>query len=157
MSRAPPPTNLAPTTEAVHNGDVEIGIVFHSTSTDQVRVVKHVPDPLCAVVRKMHPLACSKRVKLCDVLAYPVALHDPNFSIRRLIDAVCTTQRIRPKIALEINSIEALRGYVRSRAGPTLLPFLSTRRDVDSGTVTALRIDERRMSDSLVDIFTHIT
>ncbi len=126
-------------TEAVHKGDVKIGTAFYSTSTDQVRVVKRVPDPLCAIVRKMDPLACSKRVKLYDVLADPVALHDPNFGIGRLIDAVCITQRIRPKIALEINSIEALRGYARSRAGPTLLPFLSSRRNVDSGTVTALR------------------
>lgn len=142
--------------EAVRNGDAEIGIAFYSTSTDQVRIVKRVSDPLYAIVGKKHPLARSRRVKLSDVLAYPVALPDPNFGIRRLIDAVCITQKLSPQIALETNSIEALRGYARSGAGPTLLPFLSSRRDVESGLVTALRIEDRRMRESSVDIFTHI-
>lgn len=142
--------------EAVRNGDAEIGIAFYSTSTDQVRVVKRVSDPLYAIVDRKHPLARSRRVKLSDVLAYPVALPDPNFGIRRLIDAVCITQKLSPRIALETNSIEALRGYARSGAGPTLLPFLSSRRDVESGLVTALRIEDRRMRESSVDIFTHI-
>lgn len=142
--------------EAVRNGDAEIGIAFYSTSTDQVRVVKRVSDPLCAIVDRMHPLARSRKVKLADVLAYPVALPDPNFGIRRLIDAVCLARKLRPQIALETNSIETLRGYARSGAGPTLLPFLSSRRDVESGVVTALRIEDRRMRESSVDIFTHI-
>lgn len=142
--------------EAVRKGDSEIGIAFYSTSDDQVRIIKSVSDPLYAIVGKKHPLARLQRVKLADVLAYPIALPDPNFGIRRLIDAVCIAQKLRPQIALETNSIEALRGYARSGAGPTLLPFLSSRRDVEAGSVKALKIEDRQMRESSVDIFTHI-
>ena len=141
--------------EEVRKGDSDIGIAFHCTSDGGVRIAHRMVDPLCAVVGAQHELAGRDRLTLGEALQVPLALPDTSFGIRRLIDSVCLAMQMKPNIVLETNSIEALRGYARSGAGMTMLPYLTSRREVELGTVRALLLDEPGFRRSSVDILVH--
>ena len=139
----------------VHRGDSDIGIAFHYVSDAGVRIAHHMIDPLCAILGVGHSLADRERLSLSEALQVPLALPDTSFGIRRLIDSVCLARSMKPNIVLQTNSIEALRGYARSGAGMTMLPYLTSRREVELGTVRALLLDEPEFRNSSVDILVH--
>lgn len=141
--------------EEIRKGDADIGIAFYPTSTEGVRIAQQVIDPVCAVVGIHHELATVERVLLAAVLQFPLALPDTSFGIRRLIDAACFANRMRPNIVLETNSIEAMRGFARSGAGVTILPYLTSRRDVELGKAQAVLLDEPSFRNPTIDIFVH--
>lgn len=141
--------------EDVRFGNADIGIAFHSPAREGVRVVHRVQDPLYAIVGTNHALAARNEMTMDELLTLPLALPDSTFGIRKLVDGWCITRKLRLNIALETNSIEALRGYARSGAGVTLLPFLSSRRDVETGMVKALRLNVADLRSSSVEVCTH--
>ncbi|WP_181175663.1 LysR family transcriptional regulator [Mesorhizobium sp. B2-3-4] len=141
--------------EDVRVGKADIGIAFHSPAREGVRVVHRVQDPLYAVVGKDHELAERDAISVAELAELPLALPDASFGIRKLVDGWCVTRKLRLKVVLETNSIEALRGYARSGAGVTLLPYLSSRRDVETGMVRAIRLDVEELRSSSVEVCVH--
>ena len=141
--------------EDIRMGNADIGIAFHSPARDGVHVVHRVQDPLYAIVGRNHELADRDRITMAELLELPLALPDSTFGIRKLVDGWCVTRKLRLNIVLETNSIEALRGYARSGAGVTLLPFLSSRRDVETGMVKAIRLDVQELRSSSVEVCVH--
>ncbi len=142
--------------DEIRNADADIGIAFQPTTTEGVHVVHRVVDPMCVVFRADHELAGARTVTLADAMRFPLALPDTSFGIRRMIDSACHKQKIKPVIVLETNSIEGLRGFARSGAGLTLLPYFTSRRDVETNTVVAVPLDDNDFQDPTIDIFTHI-
>jgi DNA-binding transcriptional LysR family regulator len=141
--------------EAIRTGDAEIGISFNSGPRDGVQVVHRVKDPLYAIVEINHELATRDNIRMTELSMMPLALPDTTFGIRKLIDGWCVMRKLHLNIVMETNSIEALRGYARSGAGITLLPYLSSRRDVETGTVKALRLGEPQLQGASVEICIH--
>lgn len=141
--------------DAVRRGDADIGVAFFSNPGEGVRIAHRVVDPVFALVAAGHGMARRKRLTLSEALCHPLALPDTTFGVRRLIDAICLGQKLRPSIVLETNSIEALRGFARSGAGLAMLPYLTSRRDVELGTVVALPLDDPGFQTSSVDVVVH--
>jgi DNA-binding transcriptional LysR family regulator len=79
-------------------------------------------------------------------------LPERTFGIRQLVNAACHVQQLRPDIVLETNSIEALRGFARSGAGVTMMPYLSAIREIKLGTVAGVLVEEASLRASSVDI-----
>jgi DNA-binding transcriptional LysR family regulator len=142
-------------TRAVRDGDADVGVAFQSAHEQDVRIAHRIQDPLHAVVARKHPLAKSKTIEFAEAFKYPVAIPELTFGIRRLVDARCRSLRITLQPALETNSIEALRGFARSGAGLTMLPFLSTKRDLDLGLVAAIPFSDGILQRSSTDICVH--
>ncbi|QPC92635.1 LysR family transcriptional regulator [Mesorhizobium sp. INR15] len=141
--------------EDIRIGNADIGIAFHSPAREGVHVAHRVQDPLYAIVGISHHLAARDEITMAELAELPLALPDSTFGIRKLVDGWCVTQKLHLNVVLETNSIEALRGYARSGAGVTLLPFLSSRRDVETGMVKALRLDVKELRSSSVEVCVH--
>lgn len=142
--------------EEVRNADADIGIALQPTTTEGVRVVHRVVDPMCVVVSTAHELASEDSVRFAEALRFPMALPDTSFGIRRMIDAACRKQRLKPNMVVETNSIEAMRGFARSGGGITMMPYFTSRRDVETGTVRAIPIDDEDLREPTIDIFVHL-
>lgn len=143
-------TDLVP--DALLSGDVDIGIAYNADPHLDVRFAFRISDPLQAIVHQNHPIGRLDQVSLAESLDYPVAVPEESFGIRRLIDRSCRAERLRLKPALVTNSIEALRAFARTNAGVTMLPVLSTRADLERGTVVAVPFREAALRRSSVDI-----
>jgi len=141
-------------TKAVRDGQADIGIAYNPTPDTGVSIAMRIADPLLLIVAPDHPLAQRSAVDFREALAFPLALPEPTFGIRKHIDAFCHAERIAIKPELETNSIEALRGFARSGAGVSMLHYLSISRDVARGVVAAIPFRNRALRQSWVEICT---
>ena len=142
--------------DQVRNADADIGIALQPTTTEGVRVVHRVIDPMCVVFSTAHEFASAESVTFAEALRFPMALPDTSFGIRRIIDAACRKQKLKPNMVLETNSIEAMRGFARSGSGITMMPYFTSRRDVETGTVRAIPLDDDDLREPTIDIFVHL-
>jgi DNA-binding transcriptional LysR family regulator len=137
---------------AVRDGHADIGVSFHGQPDFAVRFVRRIRDPLRALVHPAHPLARRRQVTLAELLSLPVALPQPGFGIRRLIDEQCRRLGLSIEPALETNSIEALRGFARSGAGVSMLPSNSFQREIRLNLVAGIPITDRALNQCSMDI-----
>jgi DNA-binding transcriptional LysR family regulator len=138
--------------EAVRDGEADIGICFQSSPVVGVRIALRIPNPLHAICTRQHPIAKRGSVSLKEVAEHPMAIPDRTFGIRQVFDTACHVHQIRTDVALESNSVEALRAFARSGSGLTILPWLACKTDVLAKRVAAIPIDDAMLSASSVDI-----
>jgi DNA-binding transcriptional LysR family regulator len=138
--------------KSVRDGEADVGIAFHSSPLAGVKIAHRVTDPLTAIVGLDHVLKSRKSVDFEEIMSFPLALPETTFGIRKLVDAACHRHGIRAKMMLETNSIEALRGFARTGAGVTMMPYLSARRELSMGTVKGLSINEPTLLSSSSDV-----
>ena len=137
---------------AVRDGQADVGVSFHGQADAAVRFVRRFRDPLRALVHPRHPLAKRRQLSLIEALGFPMALPQPGFGIRRLIDEQCRRLGLSVTPALETNSIEALRGFARSGAGISMLPTSSVRRELRQKLVSAIPLSDRPLNQCSMDI-----
>ena len=130
--------------KAVRDGESDVGIAFQPLPERNVLSAHEFADPLCVIAAPGSSMANLNQASLIEALRHPVALPTETFGIRALINARCAELKLLPEPALETNSIEALRGFARSGAGLTMLPYLSAKRDVDMGLLVALPFTDPR-------------
>ncbi len=136
---------------AVRDNRVDIGVSFHAQPDAAVRFVRRFRDPLMALVHPDNPLATRRKVALREVLSMPIAVPESGFGIRRLIDEQCRRLGESLVPALETNSIEALRGFVRSGAGVTFLPGNSFQREIRQGEAVSIPLADRLLNQCSMD------
>ena len=137
---------------AVRDGEADVGVSFHARADAAVRCVRRVRDPLVAVVHPAAPLAARRRLTLSEALQGPLALPEPGFGIRRLVDDEARRLGVVVQPLLETNSIEALRSFARSGAGLSLLPRRSCGGDVTAGRVVPLPMAEPALRGASTDL-----
>ncbi|SDT58107.1 LysR family transcriptional regulator [Bradyrhizobium canariense] len=140
--------------QAVRDGEADIGIAFQSLPVAGVRIALRIPDPLNLICTRRHPLAKSRVLTLREIAKYPLALPERTFGIRQVMDAACHVDQLRVNIALETNSIEAMRAFARAGSGVTILPSLAAKSDIEAKRVVAIPVSDPMLSASSVDICT---
>jgi DNA-binding transcriptional LysR family regulator len=138
--------------QAVRDGEADIGIAFQTSPVAGVNISKRIADPLRLICHRHHALAKRKSITLSEVVKLPIAMPDRTFGIRQIVDAACHVHQLRTNIALETNSIEALRSFARNDVGVTILPSLVARQDILARKVSAIRISDSMLWLSSVDI-----
>ena len=141
-------------TKSVRDGEADIGIAYHPAPVTGVSIAIRIMDPLLLIVSPTHPFARRNVVNFTEALQFPLALPEPTFGIRKLINSYCYSARIILKPHLETNSIEALRGFARSGAGVSMMHYLSINREVGLGLVRAIPFHEKELQQSWVEICT---
>lgn len=127
---------------AVRNDEADIGVAFQAPRDPGIAILHRIPDPLHAVVSTKHPLIKAKQISLSEFLSFPLALPESNFGVRMLIDEACRRKSLTIEPVIETNSIDSLRGFARSGAGITALPYNSIRREVAMGSVKTIPFKE---------------
>lgn len=131
--------------QAVKDRDADIGVAFEAPRDSDISAVHRIPDPLHAVVSKNHVLASEAQLTLSQFVSFPIALPEKSFGVRMLIDDGCRRKALNLEPVIETNSIDTLRGFARSGAGITALPFTSAKRDVEAGVVRAIPFKENSL------------
>ncbi|MFW5679392.1 MAG: LysR family transcriptional regulator [Pseudomonadota bacterium] len=137
---------------AVRDGEADLGISFHARADAAVRCLRRVRDPLVVVVHPAAAPATRRRLTLNEMFEQPLALPEPGFGIRRLVDEEARRLGLVVKPVLETNSIEALRSFARSGAGVSLLPRRSCGSDAAAGRVVALPMAEPALCGASTDL-----
>ncbi|MGI4798141.1 MAG: LysR family transcriptional regulator [Janthinobacterium lividum] len=98
---------------ALRDYEVDLGLVFNPERHADFQPLMALGQRLVAIMAADHPLAGRPKLRLRDIAAYPLALPDPSFSGRQIVDMIMSTSSVRLDIQLEANSFELLRNYTR--------------------------------------------
>ncbi|AUL45859.1 LysR family transcriptional regulator [Bordetella trematum] len=125
---------------AVVHDDAHIGVVFGAAAAPALRIVETRNHPLCVIAWPDHPLARQrKRPSLKEVARYPLALMEPGFGLRQLIETAALSENLVFEPAFVANSVLTLKRYVESRLGLTFTSANSVVKEVARGELVALR------------------
>jgi len=139
-------------TDAVIQGEVDIGVSFCAEPNVQLLTLTRIPEPIVLVVPPGHPLASAAEVQLADVRAMPLALPDVDFGIRRIIDHACAERGIRLAPVLTSNVFGTLKDFVRCGSGVAILPSRAVARDVQAGNLKSIPLRGPIFSDATIDV-----
>lgn len=140
--------------KAVREGEADVGIAYQPDVVEGVDIAVRIVDPLLLVMSPNHPLASRNGIDVKEALDYPLALPEPTFGIRKLINTACRSERIVLKPTLETNSIEALRGFALSGAGVTMLHSFSIIREVQLGILKGISFRQPILQRAWIEICT---
>ncbi|MDJ0466427.1 transcriptional regulator CynR [Streptomyces sp. H27-C3] len=103
--------------------DLDLAIAFHGTHLPGITATPLFTEHLGLVVAA-HTLQAGKREPLpvSDLATRPLALLSTDFATRSHIDAYLAAHRVRPHIAVEANSLQALTELVQRTDLATVLP-----------------------------------
>jgi LysR family nitrogen assimilation transcriptional regulator len=72
-------------------------------------------------------------VGLIELTQRDCVLPGPENGLRRVVDAACAAEGVRPRVLTEVDCVAALKQLVERGVGPTVLPFGAVHREVREG------------------------
>lgn len=102
-----------------------------------------------AICASNHPLAGRRRIRLVELLAYPLLLLDRGSRTRGFIDEQMRAVPREPRIAMEIGSIEVIKKLVALDFGVSIVPEIAIREELERGSLHALRVFPRSAARKL--------
>lgn len=112
----------------VAEGKLDLGVAFYPPSNRDVLGERLFEERLMLAVPSTHALARHRSVKFSQVGSLPMAMLSSRFATRRLLDTYFQRAGVRADVAVEIDSVDALRRIVEQGAAVAFLPELITSR-----------------------------
>jgi len=142
-------------TRRILHGDADIGITMSRTPENGIQVEHTQPSPLLAVMQPGHPLTRFKQISLSQLQAYPIALPEPDTTVRQLFDIACSRQRLNFDPVLTSNYISSLFGFLRHHPdGVTIAGAISIRYQVERGEVACVGLRDRGLDLRNIEVQT---
>ena len=145
----------AESTRRILHGDADIGLTMSRTPENGIQVEHLQPSPVMAVMRPDHPLTRFKQVSLAQLRAYPIALPEPDTTVRQLFDIACSRQRLSFDPVLTSNYVGSLFGFLRHHPdGVTIAGEISIRYQVERGEVACIGLRDRGLDLRNIEVQT---
>jgi LysR family nitrogen assimilation transcriptional regulator len=93
-------------------------------------------------------------IELADLAQMPLIMPSGINASRQCLDEALMSQGLTPKITIEIDGLGAIRRLLRDGRGGTVMPHSACRNELASGELFAARINDPRMTRTLV--FAHM-
>jgi len=90
------------------------------------------------IVPPAHALARTRRVTLDRLASEPLLLLDRSTATRAYLDAGFAARALRPRVRMEMSSVEVLKRLVELGFGVSVVPALAATREVSEGSLAAL-------------------
>jgi LysR family transcriptional regulator, cyn operon transcriptional activator len=112
----------------VETGELDMGFAFSPLTVQNNQVVgEHLFDDVLALaVPVKHDLAKFETLKMKQLAGLPLAMMSQRYATRRLLDSHFARVGINPKIAVEIDSVDALKRLVELGVSCAFLPLRTT-------------------------------
>lgn len=112
----------------VAEGALDLGVAFHPPANGGVLGERLFDDTLVLAVPTGHALAQRRSVRFAQLDGVPLAMMGSRFATRRLLDGYFQRAGVRPRIVVEIDSVDALLQLVQLGAAAAFLPGRMVRR-----------------------------
>ncbi|CAE6752932.1 MAG: transcriptional regulator CynR [Nitrospira sp.] len=111
--------------DRIKHGTVDLGIGFVPAGSDRIESQPLFEEDFVLIASSRHRLASRRRLPLAVLADEPLVLLPNLYCTRRLLDASFEQVGIRPRVTVEMNSIDGILATVRTSRLATLLPRLS--------------------------------
>src|SRR5881275_3161096 len=138
--------------EAVADNSVDFGVVTLPVADARMTVVTIHKDELVLIVPPGHALAKSKSVTLTDAAKYPLVM--PKLGrTRDALEALFDERRLKPNIAMELDSSELLKRFVAADVGIGFIAGSNVIEDVKAGVLAAIPLADVQIRRDLALVF----
>lgn len=121
-------------------GEIDIALLPLPIDVEKLRVVEVGRDELVAVVPPDHAWATLPFVTPRDFEREPLLVYDRASQITDLTLGFLLDEGVFPRIAVEVDHLEALKDLAQRRLGVAVVPAWSARRELTSGALVAVRL-----------------
>jgi DNA-binding transcriptional LysR family regulator len=127
--------------ESVAAGAVELGLISYPRKWPELTVIPWREEEMVLAVHPSHPFAGRESVAVGELDGQTFVGFDVDLSIRRVIDRFLRHHDVQVQVALEFDNIENIKRAVEIPAGVAILPEPTLVREVEAGSLVAVRID----------------
>ena len=138
---------------SVHNSDAvaaaivdrtaDLGVLAETAARPELVLVPLVEDVLVVAVAPDHPLARRRTIALSAVAAHPMIVRERGSATRDLVEREMARVGVRPRIAMEIDSNEAIKRGIEAGLGVGILSGAIVHREARDGTLRVIRVRGR--------------
>jgi DNA-binding transcriptional LysR family regulator len=139
--------------EQVAAREADIGIVTLPIDNPKLASEKLILREDVAVFSPVHELAKRKKVVFKDLAGFPLLLLDHGSNTRAYIDQRFAEARLKPRVVMELGSIEVIKKLVQLQFGISIVPLISVQSEIEQGTLKASRIFKKSECRSLGIIY----
>jgi len=123
----------------------ELGVVSYRPDPAHFRSIAVYADSLAFIVNPRHPLAGAKRVSITDLGAELFVAHNVASPLRRKVIEAFQRYRTPLNMGVELPTIEAIKRFVAMGNGVALVPHLTVARELETGDLVRVPVDELEM------------
>ena len=123
----------------------EIGVISFRPDPAQFRTIAVYGDSLAFIVSPNHPLAGSQRVSINDLGEELFVAHNVTSPLRRKVIEAFQRYRTPLNMGIELPTIEAIKRFVAMGNGVALVPHLTVARELETGDLVRVSVDELEM------------
>jgi LysR family nitrogen assimilation transcriptional regulator len=134
--------------EWVESGRLDLAVLYDARRSRNLTVTPLLLEDLFLI--EAPNSASAEPATLQDLGALTLVLPGPENGLRRVVDMAANRAGGSLTVAMELDSVAALRQLVEGGAGATILPFGAVHREVREGRLTARPIGLERMQAMLV-------
>jgi len=128
------------TVERLLGGDLDAGVLTLPVSEPRLRIIDLGRDELVAIVPPSHSWAARTRIQVRDLAGESLLLYERRGHTFAQIERVLLEVGVFPRVAMEMDHLEAVVEMVRVGLGVAIVPRWSVAGEVASGQLAALRI-----------------
>ena len=138
-------------------GDADIGFVMSRGAEKDIKVEHLQPSPVLAAMRPTHPLVRFKQISLRQLMPYPLALPEPDATVRQLFDIACHRQRLPIEPVLTSNYVSSLLGFLRhTPLGITICGRITVQEAIERGDLMAMPLKDKGLDLRNIEVQTLI-
>ena len=110
-------------------GEIDLAILALPVPAKYLEIEELFEEELLLVMPPEHPLAAKKRIRLCDVEAYPFVLLDEAHCLSDNIISFCRRQQFQPVAVERTSQLAMVQELVSLQHGVSMIPAMARVRD----------------------------
>jgi LysR family cyn operon transcriptional activator len=112
---------------AIEEGQIDVGLGFLTRHSPRLRYERLYNDQFALILAPSHPWAKRHLVDLKELHQQRLLQLLDTFAMRRITDAICRQNQVRPRIVAEMNAIETLLRSLGPLKAAALMPEIAVR------------------------------
>jgi LysR family nitrogen assimilation transcriptional regulator len=136
--------------ELLRSRTVDLAIQYERADMASLVCEKLIDEPLCLISAPDNAVGLADVVDFSTVELLKLILPSQNSGLRRMLDMEAAQRNLRLNVAVEIESVSAMKNLAAAGLGHCILPQLSVAREVAAGTLVTNLIGEPRLKRGLV-------
>jgi DNA-binding transcriptional LysR family regulator len=131
--------------ESVTAGSAELGLISFPKKWPELAAIPWRDEEMVVAVHPSHPFARQDSVEIGQLDGEKFVHFDADLTIRRAIDKFLRKHGVQVETVLEFDNIENIKRAVEIPAGVAILPEPTLAREVQSGTLAAVRFRDHQL------------
>ncbi len=120
----------------------ELGVISFRPDPERFRSIAVYSDTLAFVVHPGHRFAAQPRVSIADLGGESFVAHNVSSPLRRQVVEIFERHRRPLNIRVELPTIDSIKRFITMGNGVALLPRLTVQRELETGELIAVPVDE---------------